>query len=134
MTSAAPHQPAAIDPRLDLHDEISRLKRERNAVLLAHYYQDGEIQDLADFLGDSLQLAQQVTQQSPGFDAGTGDVTCGNWTSTAADGRARLGHFDKQGGGEAPNSWNSAHLSNGCTQPNLVATGGAGLFYCFAAN
>jgi hypothetical protein len=65
---------------------------------------------------------------------GTGDVTCGNWTSTATDGHARVGHFDKQGGGDAPNSWNSAHLSNGCTQPNLVATGGAGLFYCFAAN
>jgi hypothetical protein len=55
---------------------------------------------------------------------GTGDVTCGNWTSTATDGHARLGHFDKQGGGEAPNSWNSVHLSSGCTQPNLVATGG----------
>jgi quinolinate synthase len=49
---------APIDPRLDLEDEIRRLKRERNAVLLAHYYQEGEIQDLADFLGDSLQLAQ----------------------------------------------------------------------------
>jgi quinolinate synthase len=49
---------AKIDPRLDLEDEIRRLKRERNAVLLAHYYQEGEIQDLADFLGDSLQLAQ----------------------------------------------------------------------------
>jgi quinolinate synthase len=48
----------AIDPRLDLEDEIRRLKRERNAVLLAHYYQEGEIQDLADHLGDSLQLAQ----------------------------------------------------------------------------
>jgi hypothetical protein len=65
---------------------------------------------------------------------GTGDVTCSNWTSTAADGHARLGHFDKQGGGDAPTSWNSAHLSNGCSQANLVATGGAGLFYCFAAN
>jgi quinolinate synthase len=46
------------DPTLDLSDEIRRMKRDKNAVLLAHYYQDGEIQDLADFLGDSLQLAQ----------------------------------------------------------------------------
>ena len=51
---------APIDPRLDLEEEIRRLKRERNAVLLAHYYQENEIQDLADFLGDSLQLAQQA--------------------------------------------------------------------------
>ncbi|MBN2197549.1 MAG: quinolinate synthase NadA [Polyangiaceae bacterium] len=43
---------------LDLDAEILRLKQERNAVLLAHYYQDGELQDLADFVGDSLQLAQ----------------------------------------------------------------------------
>jgi quinolinate synthase len=56
MTDLAAAPP--IDPRLDLDDEIRRLKRERNAVLLAHYYQEGEIQDLADFLGDSLQLAQ----------------------------------------------------------------------------
>ncbi len=49
-----------IDPSLDLEAEIRRLKHERNAVLLAHYYQEDEIQDLADFLGDSLQLAQQA--------------------------------------------------------------------------
>jgi quinolinate synthase len=48
----------ALDLNLDLDLEIRRLKRERNAVLLAHYYQESEIQDLADFLGDSLQLAQ----------------------------------------------------------------------------
>ena len=48
----------AIDPTLDLLEEIERLRKERNAVVLAHYYQDGDIQDLADFIGDSLQLAQ----------------------------------------------------------------------------
>jgi hypothetical protein len=63
----------------------------------------------------------------------TADHTCSNFTS-AADGRgsAQLGHSDKQGGGNS--SWNSAHPSRGCSQPNLVATGGAGLLYCFAVN
>ncbi len=50
----------AIDPTLDLVDEIERMKREQNAVILAHYYQEGDIQDLADFLGDSLGLARQA--------------------------------------------------------------------------
>jgi quinolinate synthase len=53
-----PDPSADIDPSLDLEQEIIRLKRERNAILLAHYYQDSEVQDLADVIGDSLQLAQ----------------------------------------------------------------------------
>ncbi len=55
---------APIDPSLDLEDEVRRLKKERNAVLLAHYYQDSEIQDLADVIGDSLQLAQAAAKTS----------------------------------------------------------------------
>src|SRR3954464_3982808 len=56
---AAPAQSLTPDlSSLDLDEEIRRLKRERNAVLLAHYYQESDIQDIADFLGDSLQLAQ----------------------------------------------------------------------------
>jgi hypothetical protein len=58
-------------------------------------------------------------------------TTCNNWTSNA-EGRAMLGHHDRLGGANA--SWNAVHLSSGCSQQNLVATGGAGLFYCFAAN
>ena len=63
------------------------------------------------------------------------DATCGNWTSaTDGAGSAQLGHVDRQGGGPAATSWNSAHGSRGCSQANLVATGGNGYFYCFAAN
>lgn len=60
MTDLHTPSPAPIPPGLDLEEEIRRLKRERDAVLLAHYYQEGDIQDLADFLGDSLQLAQEA--------------------------------------------------------------------------
>jgi quinolinate synthase len=49
-----------IDPALDLPAEIDRLRRETNAVILAHYYQDGEIQDIADFVGDSLDLSRKA--------------------------------------------------------------------------
>jgi quinolinate synthase len=51
-----------VDPSLDLTAEILRLKRERNAVLLAHYYQEPEVQDLADVIGDSLKLAQSARE------------------------------------------------------------------------
>src|SRR5258708_38286572 len=54
---------------IELEEEIERLKKERNAVILAHYYQDSDIQDVSDFLGDSLQLAQAAAKT-------TADVIC----------------------------------------------------------
>ena len=59
------------------------------------------------------------------------DHTCNNWTSSN-EGSAQVGHHDRHGGGNT--SWNSAHPSRGCTQEALRSTGGAGLFYCFAAD
>jgi hypothetical protein len=59
------------------------------------------------------------------------DHTCNNWTSSG-EGSAQVGHTDRMGGGNV--SWNSAHGSRGCSQESLVSTGGAGLFYCFAAD
>jgi hypothetical protein len=61
------------------------------------------------------------------------DQTCSNWTSSAEGiGSARLGHFDRVGADN--NSWNSTHATRGCSQANVSRGGGAGLFYCFAAN
>lgn len=53
-----------VDPSLDMFAELKKLKREKNAVLLAHYYQDGDIQDVADYIGDSLGLAQKAAATS----------------------------------------------------------------------
>ena len=76
--------------------------------------------------------------QGRAFPAGE-DRTCGNWTSSTR-GAAMLGHIDRKGltDTEQARSWNSSHPSRGpdggCSQRDLVSTGGAGLLYCFASN
>ena len=60
-------------------------------------------------------------------------LTCNNWTSSTF-GSAMLGHIDRRGGADTvfQRSWNATHMSRSCSAPDLVATGGNGLFYCFA--
>ncbi len=64
---------------------------------------------------------------------GSDDQTCGNWTKSG-DGAAQLGHHDRKGlkDDEPSRSWNSSHISRGCSDDGLRSTGGAGLLYCFA--
>jgi hypothetical protein len=73
----------------------------------------------------------------PGSPAGTANLpppdnmTCNNWTSSGPN-RAMLGHMDRKGAGATGSSWVAAHASRGCSGPELVVSGGAGLYYCFA--
>ncbi|MEA2905087.1 MAG: hypothetical protein QOI12_2474 [Alphaproteobacteria bacterium] len=66
--------------------------------------------------------------------AGNLNLTCNNWSSSTF-GSAMLGHVDREGNSDTvfQRSWNAAHMSRSCSQPDLIATGGNGLFYCFAA-
>ena len=84
-------------------------------------------------VGDSPNEHDILTGSQPDGRAYTDgmDHTCNNWTGNG-EGSAQLGHSDKQGGGNG--SWNSSHPSRGCSQENLVGTGGAGRLYCFAIN
>jgi hypothetical protein len=82
--------------------------------------------------GDTPNMHDILTGSETNGTVSTAGNTCSNWTSSASDGSAMLGHHDRQGGGANPMSWNSAHASRGCGQDNLRSTGGNGLFYCFA--
>lgn len=86
--------------------------------------------------GDQPNTHDILTGSQPDGRAFSGDkdMTCSNWTSSGA-GAAVVGHHDRTGLDQLPPalSWNSSHPSRGCGQEALVATGGAGLLYCFAA-
>jgi hypothetical protein len=84
--------------------------------------------------GDSPNMHDLMTGSNldgSAFMGGEGYTNCDDWTSSG-DGATRVGHHDRQGGGENPTSWNSAHNSRGCSQENLQGSGGNGLFFCFA--
>ena len=110
----------------DLHSKNNNLKKDTSIS------EKGEI---LNGRGDNPNTHDILTgSQTNGTAYPTGaDHTCNNWTSSG-EGSAELGHHDRQGGGDDPTSWNAAHASKGCSQANLVSTGGAGRFYCFAVN
>ena len=87
--------------------------------------------------GDTPNQHDLLTGSQPNgsFIAGDANATCGNWRMNS-DGAAMVGHHDKTGLDESvpAKSWNSSHQSRGCSPDQLKASGGAGLFYCFAAD
>jgi len=86
---------------------------------------------------ESPNMHDILTGSKPDGTVATGDkdTTCGNW-SKSGEGAAIVGHHDRWGlqSDEPARSWNASHPSRGCSQDNLRASGGAGMFYCFAAN
>ena len=113
----------------DLHGDTLEAARIGNNLTKATVFT--EKGDSIKGFGDTPNQHDMLTGSQPDGRAYTDgmDHTCKNWTSSS-DGTAQLGHFDRTGGGNT--SWNSTHASRGCSQENLVATGGAGRFYCFA--
>jgi hypothetical protein len=111
----------------DLHSANNKLNKQ-NSI--------SEKGDVLNGRGDNPNTHDIITgskTDGTAYPAGT-DKTCSNYTSDGSDGSVELGHHDRQGGGDDPTSWNAAHGSRGCSQQNLVSTGGAGRFYCFAVN
>ncbi len=107
----------------DLHSSNNKLSKEHSLTEKGAMVNGrGDTPNMHDILTGS-------TLEGTAF-TGEGYTNCDNWTGSG-DGSARVGHHDRQGGGQDPTSWNSAHSSRGCSQANLVATGGNGLFYCF---
>ncbi len=111
----------------DLHSDANNLKKETALT---------EKGTPVNGVGDTPNQHDALTGSQPDGTLQTGapDTTCGNWTSTSEMGAGQLGHIDRMGRGATGSSWNSAHPSRGCTQQNLIATGGNGYFYCFATN
>jgi hypothetical protein len=107
----------------DLHSDANKLSKENSLT---------EKGAVVNGRGDKPNTHDILTGSNLDGTLAGDNLTCNNWTSSA-EGSAQVGHHDRDGGGQNPKSWNSAHASKGCSQENLVATGGAGLFYCFAA-
>ncbi len=108
----------------DLHSENANLTKE---TILT------EKGDMVNGRGDSPNMHDIITGSNLDGTAFTADGynNCDNWSSNG-DGSVQVGHHDRQGGGQNPTSWNSAHGSRGCSQSALEGTGGKGFFYCFA--
>lgn len=109
----------------ELHSDANRIDKQTGLT---------EAGETVNGRGDTPNRHDILTGSNPDGSLASG-MTCEDWTSNG-DGRAMVGHHDRIGlRDDAPSrSWNSSHPSRGCSQENLRATGGDGLFYCFAAD
>jgi hypothetical protein len=107
----------------DLHSDNNKLSKENSLN------EKGEVNN-----GRGDQPNRHDIMTGSNLDGTAATATCNNWTNGAqGGGGAQVGHHDRQGGGQNPTSWNSAHATPGCAIEELRKVGGEGFFYCFAA-
>jgi hypothetical protein len=106
---------------MDIHYSNANLNKQRSLT---------ESGGTVNGVGDSPNMHDVLTGTNP--DGTSSGLTCNNWTSNTDQSSATVGHFDRVGGGAMAESWNAAHVSRGCSQEQLQASGGNGLYYCFA--
>lgn len=116
-------------------ESVEQLHGENNINKQTALNEKGEV---VNGRGDRFSMHDMLTgstRNGRAFPADRGDRTCSNWTSDG-NGVAMVGHHDRIGTSddEENRSWNSSHRSRGCSVGGLAQTGGAGLFYCFAAD
>ena len=119
---------------LEIASDVEDLHYNNAAITYEHALDENGETVASGALGDSVTRHDILTgtrMDGTAFPPGE-DRTCSNWASSG-EGQAMVGHHDRYSYDTPGSSWNSAHLSRGCSQEDLVATGGAGLFYCFAA-
>jgi hypothetical protein len=130
----------------DLHSDNNQLTKENSltekGTMINGIGDDPNMHDIMTGSTADGRLAPAVPtpparSQPPGSpDRMPVNMTCDNWTTSTTDWNSftKVGHHDRMGGGAAATSWNSSHESHGCSQDQLTRSGGAGLFYCFAAD
>ena len=110
----------------DLHSDANNIKKDTALT---------EKGTVVNGVGDTPNQHDILTGSNADGTLQMGEAPCGNFTSASdGTGAASLGHVDRTGRGAAGSSWNAAHPSRGCSQQNLISSGGNGYFYCFAAN
>jgi hypothetical protein len=133
---------ASVD---DLHSPNNKLNKQNSltekGAMVNGIGDTPNTHDMLTGTNDQGTLQQPIPiPPPPGSPAGTPpspapeNMTCNNWTSSGPGGRTMLGHVDRMGAGASGPSWVAAHASRGCSQDELKISGGAGLYYCFAAN
>ena len=125
------HSEAALTGKANSLDEKGQAVKGRGDSPNQHDIMTGSLTDgrLAPPVASPLPANAPAGTPAP---VAPPNLTCNNWTSSG-ESRTMVGHHDRIGGGQNPTSWNAAHQTRSCSQPDLVATGGNGLFYCFAA-